>query len=115
LVFRYIRTDFRGNADKNNYYLRKREGWVPVTAEEHPEIVAELGFEIANGPITTGGLILCKAPEELMRQRRRHFDRKAMVQVEDADNAFLRDNDERMKKFRERQTRDTFGPGFARS
>lgn len=114
-VFRYVRQENRNEPDKKNYQLRFREGWRPVQLEEYPELKAELGLDQDTGLVTVGDLVLCKAPEELMAQRRRHFDRKALVQVQDADDAYLRDSDERMRKFRERQTRDTFGPGFSRS
>ena len=37
-VFRYIRTSTLGHADNTNVSQAFREGWVPVKAEDHPEL-----------------------------------------------------------------------------
>ena len=66
-VFRYIRTSIMGNADPSNTAAKFREGWEPVKAEDHPELmhVSDPNSKF-KGNIEIGGLLLCKAPEELM-------------------------------------------------
>ena len=38
-VFRYIRTSTMGVADPQNTSAKFREGWEPVKAEDHPELM----------------------------------------------------------------------------
>ncbi len=38
-VFRYIRTSTMGTADPSNTSAKLREGWEPVKAEDHPELM----------------------------------------------------------------------------
>ena len=37
-VFRWVRTSTLGHADNTNVSQKFREGWVPVKAEDHPEL-----------------------------------------------------------------------------
>jgi hypothetical protein len=58
--FKWVRAETRGSADKVTYAKRLREGWEPVNAVDHPEIVGELKLgQSEHGLIETGGLILC--------------------------------------------------------
>jgi len=88
-----------------------REGWEPVRAEDHPELMLEsdMGSKF-KGNIEVGGLLLCKAPEEKMKARSKHFQEVAANQMESVDNNYLRENDPRMPLLDpERSTRTTFG------
>lgn len=88
-----------------------REGWEPVKAEDHPELMLEsdMGSKF-KGNIEVGGLLLCKAPEGKMRARSKHFQKVADNQMESVDNNYLRENDPRMPLLDpERSTRTTFG------
>ena len=38
-VFRWIRTSLMGQADPTNTSAKLREGWEPVKAEDHPELM----------------------------------------------------------------------------
>ena len=70
-----------------------------MKAEDHPElkIQSDYGSQFAaKGNIEIGGLLLCKAPEEKMKARERHFDQLASQQMQSVDNNFLRENDPRM-------------------
>ena len=114
-TFRWIRTESRGKADNANVSKRFREGWTAVKAEDHQEIqmIQEYGTRF-EGNIEVGGLLLCKAPTELMQQRTDHFTRLAETQLESVDNSFMRENDPRMplsKSSIERKTRTEFGKG----
>jgi hypothetical protein len=62
------------------------------------------------GNIEVGGLLLCKAPEELMAQRTQHYQSVAENQMASVDNNYLRESDPRMPMLNpERSTRTTFG------
>ena len=54
-----------------NVSAKMREGWEPVKHSEHPEIRISGQTLIAQykDGIEIGGVLLCKAPKELMEQR----------------------------------------------
>ncbi|MCG3774464.1 MAG: hypothetical protein JW395_1287 [Nitrospira sp.] len=115
-VFRWVRTSTVGTPDPQNVSMRSREGWVPVRAEEHPEVAMNLGQSFgsvsapSSGVIEIGGLILCKAPAEAMAKRAEYYRDLANKQMEGVDNNYLRQNDARMPLLRpERSSRTTFG------
>ena len=111
-VFRYIRTSIMGQADPSNTSAKFREGWEPVKAEDHPELMhmADPNSRF-KGNIEIGGLLLCKAPEETMLQRDKYYANAAQAQVNSVDNSFMRLNDERMPLFNERRSTTSFGKG----
>ena len=105
--YRYIATHVNGRPNPN-YSLRMREGWVPVKAADHPELM--LG-EDANGNVEHGGLILCKMPEEKAQARNDYYQKQSEQNVEAVDNTFMRQNDPRMPLFNERKSTTSFGKG----
>ena len=110
-VFRWVRTSILGHSDATHTSRMFREGWEPVRAEDHPELRLEsdMGSKF-KGNIEVGGLLLCKAPEEKMKARSKHFQEVAANQMESVDNNYLRENDPRMPLLDpERSTRTTFG------
>ena len=111
-VFRYIRTSTMGQADPQNTSAKFREGWEPCKAEDHPELMhhADPNSKF-KGNIEIGGLLLCKAPEELMKQRDDYYAQQAKAQLSSVDNNFMRLNDERMPLFSEKKTTVSFGKG----
>ena len=111
-VFRYIRTSIMGTADPSNVSAKLREGWEPVKAEDYPglKIQADPNSRF-KGNIEIGGLLVCKAPAELMRQRDEYYAKQAKAQIQSVDNNLMRLNDERMPLFSERKTAVSFGKG----
>ena len=110
-VFRWVRTSTLGKADNTNVSQKFREGWVPVKAEDHPEleVMSDIGSRF-EGNIEIGGLLLCKAPEGKVKQREEYSQQMAESQMESVDNNFLKQNDPRMPVLNpERSTRTTFG------
>jgi len=95
--FRWIRTAMMGESDNKNVSSRFREGWVPVKAADHPElmVMSDRGSEFPEN-IEIGGLLLCKAPEITVKQRRDHFAHVTRQQMASVDHAYLRANDPRM-------------------
>lgn len=111
--FRWIRTNMIGQADNTNVSMRFREGWEPVKSEDHPEleIMPDHNSRFP-GCVEMGGLLLCKAPEEVAEARQRHYEGKAAQQMESVDQSYMRENDPRMPLLRpDRNTRVTFGRG----
>ena len=112
-VFRWIRTSMVGFPDNTNVSSRFREGWEPVKAENHPElkILSDQDSRWAEeGAIEVGGLLLCKCPEEVVKQRKDYYQDVATQQMQGIDNNYLRENDPRMPMLEpERQSRVTFG------
>ena len=112
-VFRWIRTSSLGRADNTNVSRQFREGWEPVKSEDHPElkILSDINSQF-KGNVEVGGLLLCKAPEEKMKQRQKYFQEVSDRQIDGVDRSYLRENDPRMPLLNpERSTRTTFGRG----
>ena len=111
-VFRWIRTSVMGQADPSNTSAKFREGWEPVKAEDQPKLMLQANPNSRfKGNIEIGGLLLCKAPAELMKQRDDYYAQQAKAQIQSVDNNFMRLNDERMPLFSERKTAVSFGKG----
>jgi hypothetical protein len=111
-AYRWIRVSSMGKSDASNISAKLREGWEPVRIEEQPQ------FQMLVDPdsrfkdnIEVAGLLLCKAPEELMKQRKEYFASKNQSQMESVDNNFMRENDARMPLFREKRSTTSFGKG----
>jgi hypothetical protein len=83
-----------------------------VKAEDQPKLMMQSDPNSKfSGNIEIGGLLLCKAPAELMKQRDDYYARQAQSQMQSVDNNFMRLNDERMPLFNERKTTVSFGKG----
>lgn len=111
-AYRWVRVASMGQNDPRNISSKLREGWEPVSINEQPQ------FQMLVDPdsrfkdnIEVAGLLLCKAPEELMRQRREYFASKNQAQMDSVDNNFMRENDARMPLFREKRSTTSFGKG----
>ena len=111
-VYRWIRVATNGEKDPRNISSKLREGWEPVSIKEQPQ------FQMMVDPdsrfkdnIEVAGLLLCKAPEELMEQRKAFFANKNQAQMDSVDNNFMRENDARMPLFREKRSTTSFGKG----
>ena len=61
--------------------------------------------------IVIGGLMLCKAPEELIEERNDYYKVQTRSQMDSVDNNLMRENDPRMPLFNDRKTKVTFGNG----
>lgn len=111
-VFRWIRTSSLGRSDNTNVSRQFREGWEPVRAEDHPElkVLSDVNSQF-KGNVEIGGLLLCKCPEENMKQRQAWYQNVAEKQIEGVDNSYLSGNDPRMPMFRPERTstRSNFG------
>lgn len=111
-AYRWVRVTTLGQSDPRNVSAKLREGWEPVRIEEQPK------FRMLVDPdsrfkdnIEVAGLLLCKAPEELMNQRRDYYAAKNQSQMDSVDNNFMRESDARMPLFREKKSSTSFGKG----
>jgi hypothetical protein len=107
--FRWIATTVFGQSNATNVSQKYRDGWVPVKAEDHPEMHIQANKD---GNVEIGGLLLCKAPEEMTVARNEYYASASKQQMESVDNHFMRNNDARMPLFSERKSSVSRGTGF---
>ena len=110
--YHWVRISTLGQADTGNVSAKLREGWEPVRADAHPEILSD---EATDGRfkdnIIQGGLMLCKATVEMVEERNAYYSNQAASQIHSVDNSLMRENDPRMPLFNDRKTKVTFGKG----
>ena len=111
-AFRWVRTSNQGQVDATNVSSKIREGWEPVKATDHPEIVmVTVENERFAENVVIGGLMLCKAPVELVDERSAYYKQQTDSQIHSVDNNLMRENDPRMPLFSDRKSKVTFGKG----
>ena len=106
--YRWIAVSVNGQPVAANVSTRMREGWEPVKAADHPELMLPAN---AAGNVEIGGLMLCKMPSERVQARNEFYTNKAEQQVDSVDNTFMRQSDARMPLFNERKSSTSFGSG----
>jgi hypothetical protein len=110
--FHWVRISTQGQADAMNVSSKLREGWEPVKASDHPEItMVTVENERFADNVVIGGLMLWKAPAELVEERNDYYRQQSDSQIRSVDNNLMRENDPRMPIFNDRQTKVTFGKG----
>jgi hypothetical protein len=110
--FHWVRVSTLNTPDPINLSAKRREGWEPVKASEHPELHLHLDSDSASkDTVVVGGLMLCKTPEEFVDQRNSHYLKQANDQMSAVDNSFLRQSDARMPLFSDKKSSTTFGSG----
>ena len=112
-AYRWIRVSTLNNADPRNLSAKLREGWEPVRLEEQPKfkLLADPNSRYKDN-IEIGGLLLCKTPEDFIKQRNEYYAKQTQAQTEAVDNNLMRQSDPRMPLFRERQSSTSFGKGM---
>ena len=112
ISFRWVRQSAMGEHDATNFSRSMKEGWEPCKLEDHPEIrgIVETGSK-QTGFVEVGGLVLCKRSAELTQQRADYYNGLTKGQMETVDKNLMRENDERMPLFSERETKVKFGSG----
>ena len=112
LVYRWIRTQVRGEDDKTNVHMRFREGFEPVKPSEvegYDLTVIDDGKHA--GTVGHGGLMLSKIPEETVNERNAYFEQQTENQMRAVDNDLMREENPAMPMTRERKTQVSFGKG----
>ena len=106
--YRWIATSINGQSYAANVSTRIREGWEPVKAADHPELMLPANEA---GNVEIGGLMLCKMPVEKINARNDYYGHKSEQQIESVDNTLMRQSDSRMPLFNERKSSTSFGSG----
>ena len=111
--FRWIRISTMNQADPTNWSSKLREGWEPVKLSDHPELklFSTDTSERYKDNVVVGGLMLCKTPEEFVKQRNDYYQNQTDMQTQSVDNNFMRESDPRMPLFRDRKSSVSFGKG----
>ena len=110
--FHWVRVSTQGLVDATNVSSKMREGWDPCLAKDHPEItMVTVEQERFAENVVIGGLMLCKAPSELVQERTDYYTTQTKSQMDSVDNNLMRENDPRMPLFNDRQSKVTFGKG----
>lgn len=109
-VYRWVATHVLGQAEPTNVSRKFRDGWEPVKAVDHPELMIT-GSE-KTGNVEIGGLMLCKMSVERARARDDYYDQQAQNQMESVDNHFMRNNNPMMPLFAEKKSSVSRGAGF---
>ena len=108
-TYRWIATAILGQSNPTNVSQKFRDGWVPVKAVDHPELMVQGD---TNGNVEIGGLMLCKAPTERVLARKDYYENQARAQMESVDSSFMRNNDARMPLFADKKSSTSRGGGF---
>ena len=111
---RWVRTSTMGVADPGNISSKLREGYEPCKGDDYPELMMHAATEGRfKGAIEVGGLLLCRIPSEILVSRMQQHDQKNKLQMESADNTFLRERDARsnMAMIVDKKSKVTFGSG----
>ena len=109
-TYHWVRVSTRGVSDPTNVSSKLREGWEPVMAAAHPELKLMTSDDARfKDNVVVGGLMLCKAPVELVEERNEHYKQVADSQMRSVDNNFMQQSDPRMPLFSERKSNVTFG------
>ena len=111
-AFRWVRVSTLNTADPLNVSAKRREGWEPVKASEHPELHYHIDSDSGSKDVVViGGLMLCKTPAEFVQQRNAYYAKQATDQMTAVDNSLMRQSDPRMPLFSERKSTTSFGKG----
>lgn len=109
---RWVRISMAGQSDANNLSASLRSGYEPCKAEDYPELMLHASTEERfKGNIEVGGLLLCRIPVEILKQREEYYANLNKAQMDSVDNTFLRENDPRMPLFTDKKSKVTFGSG----
>lgn len=85
IKYRWVRAATLGESDNRNVSVRFREGYTPVKASDHPEmmLLPDLDSRFAEqGNIEVGGLMLCSIPAEVAESRQEQQNEAASQQME---------------------------------
>lgn len=107
-VHKWVRTDMKGAPDKINSSKRLRQGWEPVDVRDYPELHMYAGGD-GHGRVEVGGLILCRIPAERIDARNQWLANKNNLQETSAEEHYMRDPGELVKKFSENRRQVVFG------
>jgi len=80
-VHRWCAHAVQGEPHVVNMNKRLQEGWVPVPAEEYPEVTSRIFGHTGKANIDFGGQTLCRMSSEMMASRRAYFEQKNRIEL----------------------------------
>jgi|TARA_R110000751_G_scaffold43928_1_gene100980 hypothetical protein len=108
---RWVRAEYRGEADEKNIMGRLRSGYEFVKADEYPnrQDIPSVADGKYKGVIGVGGLLLMRCPIEVKEDRDVYFKRLTDDQQASVDNDLMKQEHPSMPISKDRQSRVTFG------
>lgn len=107
-VHKWVRAETRNTPDKTTFGKRLREGWEPIDLADYPELHS-LAEGRAGGRVEVGGLIACRMPKEMVQQRRTFYQERTQAEQTAAEEHYLRDSNELMRKVAENKRKVVYG------
>lgn len=109
---RWVRIALQGQQDPTNISSKLREGWEPCKVADYPEIqiVYEESKQFKDN-VVMGGMMLCRAPEELITERNEYYQDQTAAQMRSVNENLMRENNPKMPMFNESRSRVKFGSG----
>ena len=109
---RWVRAANRDKQDPTNISSKLREGWEFCKAKDYPEIqIVYIENEVFKDNVMMGGLVLCRAPIELVQERKDFYKDQTAAQMTSVNRDLMRDADPRMPVFNDSKTEIQFGKG----
>ena len=100
-----MRVAIKGKADDQNVSVRYQDGFEACKWEDYPDMVAKMPLvRDRSGNIETGGLMLCRAPQEMVDQRNAYYQKQSNDYMKSVNNNFMRENDPRMPLFNQNRS-----------
>lgn len=97
---RWIRVSILGQVDDRNVSVRYQDGFEACKWEDYPEMEAKMPtVKNKTGNIETGGVMLCRAPQEMVDQRNAYYQKQSTDYMSSVNNNFMRESDPRMPLF----------------
>ena len=108
---RWVRAEFRGEADEKNIMGRLRSGYEFVMLSEYPDRLdlPSVSDGKYKGVIGVGGLLLMRCPIEVKEDRDAYFRRLTDEQQASIDKYLMKTEHPAMPISKDRQSRVTFG------
>ena len=111
-IHRWVRVALQGQPDPTNISSKLREGWEPCKVSEYPEIkIVYVENQDFKDNVLMGGCLLCRAPEELVKQRNEFYQTQTAAQMKSVNENLMRESDPRMPVFNNSKSSVTFGKG----
>lgn len=101
---RWIRTSVLGDADPQNVFRSRSDGWEPVPASQVPEAMKALGLK-GDQNVEVGGLVLCKNSKERIDARTAYYEERSARELAAVDEQLSALNDRRMPLVKEHTSR----------
>ncbi len=109
---RWVRVANYGSPDPTNISSKLREGWEPCRRDDYPEIMVIYDeSDKFKDAVLMGGMLLCRAPKELVEERKDYYRAQTAAQMRTVNESLMTESDARMPVFNESKSEVSFGKG----